>query len=49
LADKGSSTSFIRALDIGGLVWEGKNRYDSLDDAFQDLETCLAEWMEQSI
>jgi hypothetical protein len=42
------STSFVRALDIGGLVWEGKNRYGSLDDAFQDLEAGLAEWMKQN-
>ena len=32
------STSFVRALDIGGLVWEG-----SLDEAFQDLEAGLTE------
>ena len=37
------STSFVRALDIGGLVWEG-----SLDEAFQDLEAGLTEWMRQN-
>ena len=42
------STSFVRALDIGGLVWEGKNRYGNLGDAFQDLEAGLTEWMEQN-
>ncbi len=41
-------TSFIRALDAGGLVWEGKDEYQTLDAAFQDLEQGIAEWMEQT-
>jgi hypothetical protein len=40
-------TSFIRALDIGGLVWEGKTGYGTIDEAFQDLEAGLTEWMRQ--
>jgi hypothetical protein len=39
------SQSFIRALDPGGLVWEGKESYNSLDDALVDLEHGLAQWM----
>ncbi len=39
------SDSFIRALDEGGLVWEGRQSYDTLDDAMQDLEKGLAEWL----
>jgi hypothetical protein len=35
--------SFIRALDPGGLVWEGKQFYDSLEDALADLERGLAQ------
>ncbi len=27
-------TSFIRAVNIGGMVWEGKDKYDSFEDAF---------------
>lgn len=43
-------TSFIRALDAGGMVWEGKDDYETLDGAFQDLEAGLGEWMlEQGI
>ena len=38
-------TSFIRAIDPGGMVWEGKDKYKSLDEAFQDLEKGLREWM----
>jgi hypothetical protein len=39
--------SFIRALDMGGMVWEGGSSYPSIDDALQDLETGLAQWMRQ--
>jgi hypothetical protein len=35
------SQSFIRALDIGGMVWEGKKTYPSLDDAFHVLDNKL--------
>jgi hypothetical protein len=37
------SPSFVRVLDIGGLVWEGKTRYSTIDEAFQDLEAGLTE------
>lgn len=42
-----SSSSFVRALDEGGLVWEGNESYETLDEAMQDLEKALAEWTEQ--
>ena len=32
------STSFVRALDEGGLVWEGNDEYASLDDALRALD-----------
>lgn len=41
------SMSFIRALDPGGLVWEGELFYDSLDDALADLERGLAQWLKE--
>ncbi len=40
-------TSFIRALDMGGMVWEGKDEYDTLAKAFQDLEKGLGKWMRE--
>ncbi len=40
-------TSFIRALDQGGMVWEGKDEYKTLDEAFQDLEQGLEAWMRE--
>ena len=39
--------SFVRALDEGGMVWEGQEVYDTLDDALQDLEAGLAAWMRE--
>lgn len=42
------SLSFIRALDPGGLVWEGKQFYDTLDDALADLERGLAQWLKET-
>lgn len=38
------SRSMVRALDIGGLIWEGKPRYATLDAALQDLDHALAAW-----
>ncbi len=41
------SRSFVRALDAGGMVWEGQAHYATLDDARQDLEAGLAVWMRE--
>ena len=35
------SSSLIRVLDAGGLVWESSKKYASLDAAWLDLETRL--------
>jgi hypothetical protein len=37
--------SFVRALDEGGLVWEGDATYPTVDDALQALDTALAAWL----
>ncbi len=37
--------SFIRALDGGGMVWEGRMVYATLDNALQELDDALAAWM----
>ncbi|MFT3773313.1 MAG: hypothetical protein QM820_48660 [Minicystis sp.] len=39
------STGFIRALDTGGMIWEGKDTYTSLDAAMAALDKKLAQWM----
>ena len=41
------SQSFVRALDEGGLVWEGQEDYATLDAALQDLENGLAAWIRE--
>ena len=40
------SRSFIRAVDGGGLAWEGKPSYETIDEALQALEIGIAEWMD---
>jgi hypothetical protein len=32
---------------MGGMVWEGQDTYNSLDEAFQDLEQGLGAWMNE--
>jgi hypothetical protein len=45
--DDSPLTSFIRAIDSGGMVWEGKDAYQTLDEAFQDLESGVENWMRE--
>ena len=40
------SQSFIRVLDIGGLIWEGKRKYRSVDEAFKAAEKAIEKWHE---
>lgn len=42
-------TSFIRAVDIGGMVWEGKDEYDRFEDAFGELNSFLESWLQDQI
>ena len=42
------SRSMIRALDIGGMVWEGKTQYASLDELLRDLENGLPDWFKEN-
>jgi hypothetical protein len=39
--------SFARALDEGGMIWEGVSRYESLDYALKALNQGIAEWIEE--
>jgi hypothetical protein len=41
-----TSRSLVRALDLGGLVWEGATEYATVDEALVALGAGLAEWME---
>ncbi len=46
-SDDSPLTSFVRAIDLGGIVWEGEDSYPNLGAAFADLERGLAAWMEE--
>lgn len=41
------SSSFIRALNAGGLVWEGDDEYPTVDAALADADAGIAEWLEE--
>jgi hypothetical protein len=49
VGDDEMSPSFIRALDIGGMIWEGQAHYATVDDALQALEAGLAAWMRDQL
>lgn len=40
--------SFVRALDEGGMVWEGKKKYPTLGDALKDLDRGVAKWFAEN-
>ena len=40
--------SFIRALDEGGMVFEGESKYRTLEEALQALDKGIAQWVEQN-
>ncbi len=42
------SSSFIKVIDEGGLVWEGKERYATLDEAFDDTEKAITDWLDEN-
>ena len=44
----GHSTSTIRVLDEGGLVWEGGTRHRSMDKILQEAEDAIADWMQNN-
>ncbi len=48
IGDDGMGRSWIRALDEGGLIWEGE-RVKTVDDALRALEAALDEWMREQL
>ena len=41
------SASMARALDEGGMVWEGKEHYAHMDDLLRELNEGIARWNEE--
>ena len=43
------SRSLVRILDIGGLIWESDQRFETVDRALEAAERALAEWIEENL
>ena len=43
------SHSFIRVLDEGGTVWEGKRSYATIDEALQEAEVVISKWFKENV
>ncbi|MCL1472011.1 hypothetical protein [Argonema antarcticum] len=41
-------SSFVRAYDWGGTVYEGKDSYPSMEEAFQDLEAGIKAYLDEN-
>jgi len=41
------SRSFIRVLDVGGMVWEGEETYPTLEEALDAAEQAVTAWIDQ--
>lgn len=39
--------AFVKALDEGGMIWEGELKYDTMDEAFQALENGIAAFLKE--
>jgi hypothetical protein len=42
------SRSFVRILDIGGLIWESERPYPTVAAALADAEEALAAWIAEN-
>lgn len=40
-------SSFVRAYDLGGTVYEGKDIYPSMESALQDLEAGIKAYLDE--
>ena len=49
IGECGQTRSFIRVLDEGGIVWQGRRSYRSLDAALADAEVGVARWMRDEL
>ena len=47
LGSDGMSSSWVRVLDEGGMIWEGGDPSQSLDDTLRELDLALARWFQE--
>jgi len=40
--------SLIRVLDIGGMLWEGREEYDSVGTALDEADAFIAQWRKEN-
>jgi hypothetical protein len=40
--------SLVRVLDIGGMLWEGREEYDSVGTAMDEAEAFIAQWRKEN-
>jgi hypothetical protein len=45
----GQTRSFIRVLDVGGIVWKGRRSYRSLEAALPDADAGVSRWMKDNL
>ena len=43
------SSSLIRVLDEGGMIWESSEDYETIDEAIQATEEALADWIRENM
>ena len=43
-----NTESFIRVIDEGGVIFEGKSSYKTLDAALADAEKAISDWFEEN-
>ena len=44
IGSNGYSSSMVRVLDEGGMIWENKREYPSLEDALAAADNAIMEW-----
>lgn len=44
----GGPDAFIMVHDEGGTVWEGKRTYATIDEALQEAERAIGEWIKKN-
>jgi hypothetical protein len=47
--DDDSPLGYVMAMTMGGTVFDGKQRYKSLDAALEDLEEGVTQWMKENV
>ena len=49
IGEDDDTTSFVRDLDMDGLIRESSENYETMDGALQMLEVELRKWMEENL